>query len=177
MSLQKTNYEIIVAISLFVFNVAIFFNSAIISVLLFTIIFLGIYLFSNKINQNLLISSFLFTNLVSAILPSRIPYAGNQFAYFDHLYNEKIEFSTIAYSSSADYLGFDAFSRIILFNNNLENLKVALFFVNIFAFYSIFRFYKIAFKDKNIAIFKNKSDVIDRFSIMIDSGKNIYFLS
>ncbi len=95
----------------------------------------------------------MYTNIVTLILPPRIPFSGNQFAYFDHLYTDNIEFNTIAYSSSPDYIGFDLFARFLLLNNNLSNLNVALFFINVLAFYSIFRFYKNAFDDKNKTLF------------------------
>ena len=67
------------------------------------------------------------------MLPARVPFYGNQFAYFDHLYKDDIAFNSIAYSNSPDYIGFDLLSRFLLLGDNLTNLNVALFFVNFLA--------------------------------------------
>lgn len=155
MFLKKINYKLFVVLALFIFNVINYFKSSLICVALFTFLSFVVYYFSKKTDRSLIIDSFLYTNIVSLVLPARIPFFGNQFAYYDHLYKEDIAFNSIAYSSSPDYFGFDLLSRFLLLGDNLTNLNVALFFVNFLAFYSIFRFYKNVFNDKNITLFKS----------------------
>lgn len=154
MFLKKIDYKLLIALTLFIFNVANYLSSSLVYITFFSSLSLLIYYFSKKIDRSLLFDSFLYTNIVSLLLPARIPFFGNQFAYFDHLYKKDIEFNSIAYSSSPDYIGFDLLSRFMLLSDNLNNLNVALFFINFLSFYSIFRFYKNAFNDKNVTLFK-----------------------
>ena len=147
MFFKKINYKLFVVLTLFIFNVINYFKSSLIYVALFSFLFFVISYFS-KIDKSLILDSFLYTNVVSVVLPARVPFYGNQFAYFDHLYKDDIAFNSIAYSNSPDYIGFDLLSRFLLLGDNLTNLNVALFFVNFLAFYSIFRFYKMLLMTK-----------------------------
>ncbi len=112
------------------------------------------YIKTDLFNKKIILDAFLFTNIFSLIIPGRIPFSGNQFAYYDQLYYQKLNFNTISYSYSYDYLGFHLLAKQLLINENLANLNVALFFINIFAFYSIFRFYLATGKERNYFIFK-----------------------
>ena len=118
MFLKKINYKLFVVLALFIFNVINYFKSSLICVALFTFLSFVVYYFSKKTDRSLIIDSFLYTNIVSLVLPARIPFFGNQFAYYDHLYKEDIAFNSIAYSSSPDYFGFDLLS--VLLNHVLE---------------------------------------------------------
>lgn len=117
--------------------------------LIFLIIFLVLYLRLNSNNKALFIDSIIFSNIFSVILPAQKPFSGIQFSYFDYLYLENIIYDPIVYADTFRYIGFHLFSKFLLVSNNLVNLNVALYFLNILIFYSIFYFYQNGLKAKN----------------------------
>ncbi len=95
----------------------------------------------------------IFSNIFSAILPAQKPFSGIQFSYFDYLYLENLIYDPIVYADTYRYIGFHLFSKILLVSNNLANLNVGLYFLNILIFYSVFYFYQNGLKAKNKNLF------------------------
>ena len=131
------------------YNLFFFLKDGYLYFLIFLIIFLVIYLRLNSNNKDLFIDSIIFSNIFSLILPAQKPFSGIQFSYFDYLYLENIIYDPIVYADTFRYIGFHLFSKFLLVSNNLGNLNVALYFLNILIFYSIFYFYQNGLKAKN----------------------------
>ena len=131
------------------YNLFFFLKDGYLYFLIFLIIFLVIYLRLNSNNKDLFIDSIIFSNIFSVILPAQKPFSGIQFSYFDYLYLENIIYDPIVYADTFRYIGFHLFSKFLLVSNNLGNLNVALYFLNILIFYSIFYFYQNGLKAKN----------------------------
>ena len=83
-----------------------------------------------------------------------MPFADGQQDYYEYLFVNKLGISTFSYASSYDYFGFHLIAKGLLFDGELSNLIVGLFFVNLFGFYSLFKFYKIAFNNRNVVFMK-----------------------
>ena len=114
-----------------------FFSLILLSIFL---IILNTYKFENR---QTLAESFLFTNLLTTIIPPRLVFSGNQFAYFDEHFVDDLLFKSDVYSSNIPYVGFSYLSKVLLWTQNLENLNSFLFFLNCFVFYGIFSMFKL----------------------------------
>ena len=135
------------------YNLFFFLKDGYIYFLVFLLIFLLIYLRFDANNKDLFIDSMIFSNIFSAILPAQKPFSGIQFSYFDYLYLENLIYDPIVYADTYRYIGFHLFSKILLVSNNLANLNVGLYFLNILIFYSVFYFYQNGLKAKNKNLF------------------------
>lgn len=139
-----TNKNYFITTSIFVlYNLLSFFKESFVFFLIFLSVFLIILKSYRFENRQTLAESFLFTNLLTTIIPPRLVFSGNQFAYFDEHFVDKLLFKSEVYSSNIPYVGFSYLSKILLWPQNLEVLNSFLFFLNCFVFYGIFSMFKL----------------------------------
>ena len=140
-----------VASSLSAFCIVFYFRQSPVVFLVFLMFTIFLY---KTLDDEIILEAYVFNLIFTLLLPPKEPFSGNQFAYYDHIFTDELSFESISYSSSFDYLGFHVFTNTLLINGNLYNLSVGLFFVNLLGFYSLFRFYKQVFNNKNLIILK-----------------------
>lgn len=133
------------------FCLIFYFSQSYIAFLIFLLFTIYLY---KTVDDEVILDAYLFNLIFTLLLPPKYPFSGNQFAYYDHIFSEELSFQSISYSTSFDYFGFHLLANTLLINGNLYNLSVGLFFVNLLGFYSLLRFYKQVFKNKNVFTFK-----------------------
>ena len=152
--LLKNNYYLLTILFITSYNLYNFYIEAL---YLFVFLFVFVLLIYKKIDTKkryILLYSFLFTNLLNLIIPPRPVFSGNQFAYFDEQFYQSISFVSDMYSNDYFYIGFTFISKMLLLTNNLINLNVFLYFLNVLVFYGIYSFYfSINKKSKNVNLF------------------------
>ena len=154
MLFKLTNSKVQISIIFTLINLFFFLNKSSLLFIIILTILLCLLRKSNEEIKELFLEAYLFTSILSLVLPSKLPFAGGQLAYFDYLFVNKLGLSSFSYTSSYDYFGFHLIAKGLLLNGELGNLVVGLFFVNLFGFYSLFKFYKIAFNNRNVLIMK-----------------------
>ena len=143
MLFKLTNSKVQISIIFTLINLFFFLNKSSLLFIIILTILLCLLRKSNEEIKELFLEAYLFTSILSLVLPSKLPFAGGQLAYFDYLFVNKLGLSSFSYTSSYDYFGFHLIAKGLLLNGELGNLVVGLFFVNLFGFYSLFKFYKI----------------------------------
>ena len=143
MKLITNKYYFITTSVLVLYNLFSFFEDSFGFFLIFLFFFLIILNNKKIVNRQTLAESFLFTNLLTTIIPPRLVFSGNQFAYFDEHFVDNLAFSSEVYSTNIPYIGFTYLSKILLTTQNLGSLNSFLFFLNCFVFYAIFSMFKL----------------------------------
>jgi len=152
--LKLTNTKVQISIVFTLINSIFFFNqSFFLFIVLLSIFIISLKQFSKE-TQKLFLEAYVFTSIFSLILPSKLPFADGQQDYYEYLFVNKLGISSFSYASNYDYLGFHLIAKGLLFNGELSNLIVGLFFVNLLGFYSLFKFYKVAFNNMNVFLMK-----------------------
>ena len=136
------------------YNLYFFFLEGVVSYILFLFVCLIFLRFSSQRNRVNFYESYFFVNIFTALLPPKAPFSGVQFSYFDYLLLPNNYLDSVVYADTFRYVGFHIISMPLLATDNLMNLNVALFFVNLFVFFGIFNFYKTVSRKQNILIFQ-----------------------
>lgn len=137
------------------YNLYFFFSEGVISYILILFVCLIFLRFSSQQVRVNFFESYFFVNIFTALLPPKAPFSGVQFSYFDYLLLPNNYLDSVVYADTFRYIGFHMVSVPLLATDNLMNLNVALFFVNLFVFFGIFNFYKTVSNKQNILFFQS----------------------